>query len=85
MCVMLSGEVDAQLHGCLLTMGDQTVAGVAHPLTNYAAVAAGASFTASRQNSVSASDVRRQTMVYTGISVVITLRNGLLFVLFVGC
>jgi len=57
----ITGEVDAQLHGCLLSMGDQSVAGVTHHLTNYAA-AAGASFTR-RENSVS-NDVRRQTVVH---------------------
>jgi len=69
MCVCVwnvTGEVDPQLHGCLLSMGgDQSVAGVTHHLTNYAA-AAGASFTR-RENSIS-NDVRRQAMVHHAFS-----------------
>jgi len=61
---LMLGDVDAQLHGCLLSMGaDQQVVtgGVTHHLANFAA-AAGASFTR-RDNSVSSDVLRRQSMV----------------------
>ena len=57
-----TGDVDAQLHGCLLSMGADQQSVTPH-LTNFSAVT-GATFTR-RENNVSNDALRRQSMVYT--------------------
>lgn len=67
-CLIVAGEVDAQLHGCLLSMAaDQSVpaaaSGVTHHVTNFSAAGGGATFTR-RENAVANNDAhRRQSMV----------------------
>ena len=63
MVILLTDDVDAQLHGCLLSMGAADQLSVTPHLTNFAA-ASGASFTR-RENTVSNDALRRQSMVYT--------------------
>ena len=62
MVILLADDVDAQLHGCLLSMGADQQSVTPH-LTNFTA-ASGASFTR-RENNVSNDALRRQSMVYT--------------------
>jgi len=62
--IIMTGDVDAQLHGCLLSIGqdqNSVAAEVTHHLTNFAE-ATGVAFTR-RENNISADSVPRQSMV----------------------